>query len=190
VDRRGTLWVATDGLGFGFNRDSIRVNTILKLARNGKSFEGTAQPVGFVAQLAEAPDGEIWMAEASGPGPTVRGVHERSGPDVEREVQTTPSCVLFDRRSSVWIGLFRGGIRRATDFRHLEQTTFERRRSCSVSGPRRQHLVWDEQGLDRFRENKATPFTTREGLIKTPRVALSSTADGTVWIINYPQDPV
>jgi signal transduction histidine kinase/ligand-binding sensor domain-containing protein len=200
VDRRGTLWVATDGLRFGFNRDSIRVNTILKLARNGKSFEGTAQAVGFVAQLAEAPDGEIWMAEASGPGPTVRAVHRRSGPNVERAVQTAPSCVLFDGRSSLWIGLFRGGIRRATDFGHLEQGTFDRFESedgLSSDGVRaafqdHEGNIWfgTNRGLDRFRENKATPFSTREGLIKTPRVALSSTADGTVWIINYPQDPV
>jgi ligand-binding sensor domain-containing protein len=201
VDRRGTLWVATDGMSFGFNKDSIRVNTILKLSRNGKQFEATGQPVGYVAQLAEAPDGEIWMAEASGPGPTVRPVRGRSEPTFERALRTGPWCILFDGPSSLWIGLFHsGGILRAPDFKHLEQVSvdrFESKDGLSSDGVRaafqdREGNIWfgTNRGLDRFRENKATPFSTKEGVGANLQLALTATRDGTVWIINYSQDLV
>ena len=201
VDRGGTLWVATDGLNFGLGNDGIRVNTILKLPPNGKQFEATGQPVGYVAQLAEAPDGAIWMAEASGPGPTVRPVLGRSGPNIERAVQKTPGCVLFDGQSSLWIGLLRtGGIRRALDFKHLEQVSLDRFGSedgLSSDGVRaafqdREGNIWfgTNRGLDRFRENKATPLSKKEGLMQDGELALTSTPDGTVWIINSPEDLV
>jgi signal transduction histidine kinase/ligand-binding sensor domain-containing protein len=200
VDRRGVLWVATDGFHFGLNTDSVRVNTILKLPLNGKRFEATGQPVGYVAQLAEAPDGEIWMAEASDPHPTVRAVLGRSCPNVERAVQTPPLSILFDGQTGLWIGLLRGGIRRATDFKHLEQTRFDRFESkdgLSGDGARvafkdREGNLWfgTNRGLDRFRENKATPLSVKEGLSPNPRVALASTQDGKVWIVNSPRDLV
>lgn len=77
VDRQGTLWVATNGMNFGLSKDSIRVNTILKLPADRTRFEPTGQPVGFVSHLAESPNGQVWMAEASGLVPTVRPVEGR-----------------------------------------------------------------------------------------------------------------
>jgi signal transduction histidine kinase len=198
VDHRGTLWVATDGLNFGWNKDSIRVNTILKLPANGKRFEATGQPVGYVAQLAEAPDGKIWMAEASGPRPTVRPVESPSSPNIERAVQTTPWCVLFNGNSDLWIGLLTGGIRRAPDLGRLNRPNFDRfetKDGLSSDGVHtafkdREGNIWfgTNRGVDRFRENKATPFTTKEGLSPTRQLALASTRDGNVWIIHYTRD--
>jgi signal transduction histidine kinase/ligand-binding sensor domain-containing protein len=198
VDHRGTLWVATDGFNFGLNKDSIRVNTILKLRLNGKQFEPTGQPVGYVAQLAEAPDGEIWMAEGSGPGPTVRPVEGHSSQNIERPVQALPWCILFDGQTDLWIGLLRGGIRRAQDFKRLEEISFDRfvsKDGLSSDGVRvafkdREGNIWfgTNRGLDRFRENKATPFSVKEGLSPNPQVALTTTRDGKVWIYNYARD--
>jgi signal transduction histidine kinase/ligand-binding sensor domain-containing protein len=200
VDHRGTLWVATDGLNFGLTKDSIRVNTILKLPASKKQFEATGQPVGYIAQLAEAPDGKIWMAEGSGPRPTVRPVEGRSSPNIERAVQTTPWCLLFDGQTDLWIGLLKGGIRRAPDFRRPDQVSFDRFESkdglssdgVHVAFKDREGNIWfgTNRGVDRFRENKATPFTTKEGLSPNPQLALTSTRDGNVWIINYARDRV
>jgi ligand-binding sensor domain-containing protein len=174
VDHRGTLWAATDGLNFGWNKDSIRVNTILKLPVNGKRFEPTGQPVGYIAQLAEAPGGSVWMTEASGPGPTVRPVEGHSNKNIERAVRTEPRCILFDGPNTFWIGLIRTGIRRASDFHHLERANFDRfenRDGLSSDGVRvafkeREGNIWfgTNRGVDRFRENKVTPFSAKEGL--------------------------
>src|SRR6266550_695181 len=57
VDSRKNLWVATDGLDFGFSKDPVRRNTILKLAQNAKIFVATGESVGQVWMMAEAPDG-------------------------------------------------------------------------------------------------------------------------------------
>src|SRR6266403_4280607 len=66
VDRRGHLWVATDGFDFGLGKESVRRNTILTLASNAKRFAATQEAVGQVWMMAEAPDGEVWIADTTG----------------------------------------------------------------------------------------------------------------------------
>jgi PAS domain S-box-containing protein len=96
--------------------------------------------------------------------------------------------------------LLRGGIRRATDFQHLERVSFDRFESkdgLSSDGVRvafkdREGNIWfgTQKGVDRFRENKATPFSVKEGLSPNPQVGITSTGDGKVWIFNYPRDTI
>jgi signal transduction histidine kinase/ligand-binding sensor domain-containing protein len=198
VDRRGTLWVATTGTDFGLSGDSVSVNTILTLAPNGKQFQGTGQPVAYVSQLAEAPDGQIWMFQFG--EHAVSPVLGRAELNVSRAVNGEPIRGIFDGESSLWIGLFRGGIRRAPDFKHLEHARFDRFESAdglSSDGVRaafrdREGNIWfgTNRGLDRFRENKATPFSAKEGLAQNPLLDLTSTPDGTVWVITFAGDLV
>ncbi len=200
VDHQGTLWVATDGKNFGLGKDSIRVNTILKLPVTRTRFEPTGQPVGYVAQLAESPNGQIWMAEGSGPGPTVRPVEGRSGPNIERASSKLPLCILFDGEAGLWIGTFYGGLRRTTDFRAMERTPFD---DYEVQdGLSSNHIfalfkdregdVWlgTTRGVDRFRENKVTPYSTAQGLEPGAFLGLAATKDGNVWAVSYPGDLV
>ena len=196
VDRRGTLWVATTGTDFGLSGDSVSVNTILTLAPNGKQFQATGQPVAYISQLAEAPDGQIWMFQFG--EQAVRPVLGRAERNVSRAVKGEPICGIFDGESSLWIGLFRGGIRRAPDFKHLEHASFDRFESAdglSSDSVRaafrdREGNIWfgTNRGLDRFRENKATPFSAKEGLAQNPLLDLTSTPDGTVWVITFAGD--
>jgi ligand-binding sensor domain-containing protein len=79
----------------------------------------------------------------------------------------------------LWIGLHRGGIRRAPDFKRVEQVTFDRFESKDgLSGhgvlsalKDREGNIWfgTNRGLDRFRENKATAFSAKEGISKVLR---------------------
>jgi signal transduction histidine kinase/ligand-binding sensor domain-containing protein len=196
VDHQGTLWAATDGMNFGLGKDSIRVNTILKLRANQTRFEPTGQAVGYAAQLAEAPNGQVWLSEASGPSPAVRPVEGRSEPDIERAVSKLPLCILFDGEAGLWIGTFYGGLRRTANFRATERAPFDDYEvRDGLSGEHIYALFKDHEGdvwlgttrgVDRFRENKVTPYSTAEGLEPGARLALAATKDGDVWIVSYP----
>ncbi len=193
VDHGGTLWVVTNGADFGFDKDNISVNTILKLAPLGKQFEGTGQALAQVRKLAEAPDGQIWVVDHS--GTAVRPALGRAEPNVVRAMRANPDSVVFDGESSIWIGLFHGGLLRAPDYHHLGHARFDRfdsKEGLSSDGVRtafkdREGNIWfgTSRGLDRFRENKVTPLTPKEGLPQDARLSLTSTVDGTVWVVNF-----
>jgi len=191
VDHRGVLWAATTGMNFGLSKDSVSVNTIVTLAPNGKQFESTGQPAAQVLQLTEAPDGEVWFVNYGDAGPVLG----KSAPGVARALRGRPNLLLFDGRSSLWIGLNEGGIRRTLDFKSLKQPNieqFRREDGLSSDGIRsafqdREGNIWfgTTRGLDRFRENKATPFSTKEGLSQATQRALASSRDGSVWITHF-----
>jgi signal transduction histidine kinase/ligand-binding sensor domain-containing protein len=200
VDHQGTLWAATDGKNFGLGKDSIRVNTILKLPANRTRFESTGQPVGYVAQLAESPNGQVWMAETSGPGPTVRAVEGRSGASIERVGRKVPLCILFDGQTGLWIGTFYGGLYRTTNFRTMERTSFDDYEAKDGLSSQHTYFIFKDhegdvwlgttRGVDRFRENKVTPYSEAEGLERGGRLGLAATKDGNVWMVSYPGDLV
>jgi signal transduction histidine kinase len=195
VDRNGALWVATNGKDFGLSGDAINVNTILKLAPRAKEFEATGQPVGQIWRLAEAPDGTMWMAHFN---PTaVGGVFHRPSPGVVRGLEAGPVSLIFDGRS-VWIGLFHGGLRRLADFERLDEANFDsfaERDGLSSDGVRalfqdREGNVWagTTKGVDRFRENKVTPFSRKQGVDPTLSITLTTAPDGGVWFTGYSQN--
>src|SRR6266481_1103137 len=197
VDHRGNLWVATDGLNFGLSKDSVRRNTILTLAPNAKRFAGTGEAVGAVWTMAEAPNGDVWRVDTS--GTTVRPIQGGSRPKKGIIVGAESTCLLFDDNGSLWIGLT-VGLRRVTDFRQPANLPLDRFVSkdglsadlVSTTFKDREGNVWfgTVAGLDRFRENKVTPFSAREGLVPDQQIALASTRDGSIWLISYAQDTI
>ena len=191
VDRRRTLWVATDGLDFGLSKDPVRRNTILTLAPNAKSFVATREPVGQVWMMAEAPDGDVWIADTS--GHTVRPITSRNSWKAGIKVGAEPLCVLFDRDGSLWIGPDQRGLRRVADVRESEMAVLEQLRD-GLSSDRVYSALEDREGnlwfgtavgLDRFRENKVKAYSNEEGLIPDQKLAVASTADGSVWLVSY-----
>jgi signal transduction histidine kinase/ligand-binding sensor domain-containing protein len=195
VDRRGTLWVATDGLDFGFSKDPVRRNTILSLARNAKSFVATRESVGQVWMMAEAPDGDVWIADAS--GHTVRPIMSRRKSEASIKVSAKPFSVLFDRDRSLWIGPDQGGLFRVVDVRQPERALPDQLWAREGSSDQvfsaledREGNLWfgTAVGLDRFRENKVIAYSNGEGLTPDQRLALASTRDGSVWLVSYTSD--
>lgn len=195
MGRDGTLWVATNGKDFGLASDLIRVNTILKLAPRAKNFEATGQPVGQVLQLREAPDGTMWMVHYN--ERAVGGVFHSRAPDVARALKGGPTAIIFDGRS-VWISLYHAGVRRLADFGDLDKARFDSYQEAdglSSDGVRtlfqdREGNLWvgTNKGVDRFRENKVTPLSRKEGVDENLSMILTTGPDGLVWFTDYAAD--
>lgn len=198
VDRRGTLWVATDGLNFGFSKDPIRRNTILSLAHNARTFAATRESVGQVWMMAEAADGKVWIADTS--GQIVRPIMSRGKWEAGIKVSAQPWCVLFDRDWSLWIGSDQKGLRRVVDVKQPERAVLDQLSTLeglsldqfySALEDREGNLWFGTAlGLDRFRENKVIAYSNGEGLTLHQRVAVVSTSDGSVWLVSYASDTV
>jgi signal transduction histidine kinase/ligand-binding sensor domain-containing protein len=198
VDRRGTLWVATDGLDFGRSKDPVRRNTILSLAPNAKSFVATRESVGQVWMMTEAPDGDVWIADTS--GNTVRPIMGRTKSEAGIKVGAEPFSVLFDRDRGLWIGPDQKGLHRVVDVRQPERAVLDQLWAREgLSSDRvisaledREGTLWfgTAVGLDRFRENKVTAYSDGEGLTADQRLAVASTRDGGVWLVSYTSDTV
>jgi ligand-binding sensor domain-containing protein len=108
VDAKGALWAATDGGKLGLTKDPVRSNTIVRLAPHAKSFASTGEAVGMVWNMAEGPDGHVWLAETS--ARRLRQIGTPSSSDVDAGGE--PMSVGFGEES-VWVGLIEGGVRRS-----------------------------------------------------------------------------
>ena len=196
VDRAGTLWVATDGFNFGLSKEPVRANTILSLARNGKHFSPTGEAVGMIWSMAEAPDGAVWVADTT--LKRVRPIERRGGASRAVGVDNEPMCLTFGSDGSLWIGLLQGGLRRAREIGrdaplHGNRVNEELSGSLVYSSLKdREGNLWfgTGGGLDRFREDKVTAFSESEGLLPDQKIALTSTPDGSVWLVSYTRDAV
>jgi len=197
VDDQGTIWAATDGWNFDLGNDPTRRNTILSLAANGQRFAATGEAIGMVWTMTGTPNGEVWIADTT--GRTVRQLAGKTGSKNEIPVGDEPMCLLSDSRN-LWIGLIERGLRRTSNLGQLENSALDHFQvSDGLSGglvystfKDREGNIWfgTAGGLDRFRENKVTPFSAREGLDPDQQIALTSTQDGSVWIISYTRDSV
>jgi len=197
VDARGALWAATDGRDLRLTQDPVRNNTIVRLDRHATSFESTGEAVGMVWNIADAPDGHVWFAETS--ARKLRQIGTSSSSDIDTDGE--PMSVGFDDES-VWVGLIEGGVRRTiNDPGHRRQAPDRFYPTDGLSGgliyssfKDRESNFWfgTAGGLDRFRENKVTSFSAREGLDPDQQIALTSTSTshGQVWIFSYTRDAV
>jgi signal transduction histidine kinase/ligand-binding sensor domain-containing protein len=96
VDRKGTLWVATE-------------DTIVFLPQGSRTFEPTSIHIGQVRQITQAPNGKLWMAEISrSVRPVPLGV--RLSPPDETEIRVGSGGICFDRDESLWISTEGDGL--------------------------------------------------------------------------------
>ncbi|HVR10792.1 MAG TPA: two-component regulator propeller domain-containing protein [Thermoanaerobaculia bacterium] len=198
VDRRGDLWVATNGSNFGLSHDPIRRNTILTLARHARAFTPTGEAVGMVWSMAEAPNGEVWIADTNAHSVRSIGGESRRRTNIAAGAETM--SLLLDGDGGLWIGLIEGGVRRLADSRQPPGPFLDRFQTADgLSGGLVYSALLDREGnawfgtaggLDRFRENKVLAFSAREGLDPDQQIALTSGGDGMVWIVSYTRDSV
>ena len=198
VDHSGTLWVATDGFDFHLSQNPTRPNTVLFLSPGAEHFRSTGMAFGQVTQIAEAPDGSVWAADTN--GHAAKHLSPSSGQESLHVVDDEVTCLLFGSDQSLWIGLIEHGLRRVVDLKANRAASLDRfQPGDGLSNGQVYSVLRDREGniwfatgggVDRFRQDKFIPFSTREGLVPEIGIALTSTSDGSVWTISYTQDSV
>ena len=183
LDRQGTLWVSTE-------------DTLVFLPPGARSFQPTGIRVGQVPQIAQAPNGKLWMAE------TTRSVRpiplsDQPNPSDDAEIRVGSPGILFDHSGALWIITLGDGLRRspAPDLLRgrIEQFSaavepFTAKDGLSDDYTRsiledREGNIWvgTNNGLDRFRKTNLVPLI----LPFKPRFAALAPGDaGDVWVEN------
>jgi signal transduction histidine kinase len=185
VDRRGTLWVATDNYNFGLSKDPGRPNTILSLSPGAKLFSRTGLACGQVWSMSEGPDGTIWYADTT--ANFIRTVNGKA----EYEMPGSPFVLLFDGDRSAWVTTGNAGILRTPDIKD-GKPFFDRLTArdgltsdmvyCALRD--REGNIWfgTSVGLERFHRTKFLPLPPEnpKGLSTSLLTPVSSSGQG-VW---------
>jgi PAS domain S-box-containing protein len=181
LDGQGTLWVATE-------------DTLVFLPPGATRFQSTGIRVGTVAQIAQAPNGKLWMAE------TTRSVRpiplsDKSQPSDKTEVQVGSMRILFDNDGALWITSLGDGLRRAPAPELLRGRIKEFSNAVESFTARdglnddvvhailqdREGSIWvaTNSGLDRFRKTNLVPVVLP---FKTMYALLAPGNAGDVWV--------
>jgi len=181
LDREGTLWVATE-------------NALVFLPQGAKRFQSTRVQVGVVKQIAEAPNGKIWMAETTrSVRPVPLGV--LLPPSDKTEIKVGATGILFDQEGALWATTIGDGIRRASHPERLsgvlgefsneiESFTAKDGLTDDVALPvlqDREGNIWvgTQNGLDRFRKSDFVPVVLPVPL-RVPRMVAGNGGD--LWL--------
>lgn len=142
VDAEGTLWVASEqGVAF--------------LPRGGTQFQRVQARVGRISQIAQGPDGAIWIAEADG---AVRALPVPGRPTHARTLPLASAGLLFDRDGALWATTLGDGLYRWTGEAASPFEGFRQRKGLTSDYALplledREGTLWigSSRGLDRFR---------------------------------------
>jgi ligand-binding sensor domain-containing protein/signal transduction histidine kinase len=174
-DRNGSVWLTTD-------------SNVLRLDA------GDAQgPLSEIAKgkfwLTEDTSGDIWLTSPDGSTQRVNEARTLRRPELDKKnlaIQT----VLRDSDGNIWIGtLGQGLVRLQAGFRDGMRTE-KYSPTDGLSAARvwcfledREHNIWvgTQNGLNRFRDEKITTLTQREGLASESVTALAAGPDGSIW---------
>ena len=178
IDRDRTLWVTTE-------------NSVVFLTSDAKKFQETGIRVGWIAKIAQSPDGTLWLADIFG---TVQN-YAISGNSLQRtnlEIPVKSAGLLFDHDGSFWVGSLGDGIRRVAFPKVPESAKtgnaaeiYTQKDGLSndyvwLALEDREGNIWfgTSDGLDCFRYSHLVPSGFPAG---THDFALAADADGAIW---------
>jgi signal transduction histidine kinase/ligand-binding sensor domain-containing protein len=139
--------------------------------------------------LSEGTNGDIWLTRADGSTRPVSEAQIVSRLDMEGktlDIQT----VLRGSDGNTWIGTLGQGLARLQAGSHDGMKMEKYSQFDGLSAARvwcfledREHNIWvgTQNGLNRFRDEKITTLTRREGLASDNVDALAAGPDGTIW---------
>jgi signal transduction histidine kinase/ligand-binding sensor domain-containing protein len=185
-DRGGNLWIAVDD-------PAVAGGTLLAFLRPGeKNFELTAEHLGTVATVCEAPAGQLWVADSSS---SVRPFRPGAQAIPMAGLPLQSKAILFDRDGTFWIGTLGKGLCRTSDDPPMPLAGANSLRdrysekdglssdlvACALED--REGNIWfgTAAGLDCFRNNKIVSLSVAEGLTFDQRLMVAASADGAIW---------
>jgi signal transduction histidine kinase/ligand-binding sensor domain-containing protein len=139
--------------------------------------------------LSEGANGDIWLTRADGSTRPVKEGQIVRRPDKEIKALDI-QAVLRDSKGNTWIGTVGQGVARVQAGFRDEMKLEKYSQGDGLSAARvwciledREHNIWvgTQNGLNRFRDEKITTLTRREGLATDTVDALGAGPDGTVW---------
>lgn len=143
-DKSGTLWVVTED------------RVIYRPAGQSQFVDAEQLPAFAVTRnLAEAPDGSVWISEITRSAHTLLRKGER-GP--ETEIHVGASWLLFDRNGNLWAASVGDGLRRVVDPATIKG------RQVAQFGP------------------EAEQFTVKEGLSGNYVMSMLEDREGNIWV--------
>lgn len=164
VDSSGTLWVATE-------------RGVAVLRKGSTRFEEVPAQVGRISQIAQAPDGSIWIAESDG---AVRQLRLEGKAPTANVLSHASAGLLFDRDGTLWAttlgqGLYRqrppavakGVASKGRDpgFENFRKTDGLSSDYVHPVLEDREGNIWvgSSRGLDRFRHSNVVPAMFPDG---------------------------
>ncbi|MBV7564173.1 sensor histidine kinase [Pseudomonas sp. sia0905] len=175
LDHDGTLWAASS-------------HHLYQRPAGASQFSEVDGGLDWPSQIAQAPDGSIWIAERY-----VNRLH-RVMPGDQSHLQSQPvdapiNGLLFDDAGGLWTSTPGNGLRRyqkaqwPLDVAHAERVTRNEGLSADYLWPLledRDGTVWagSNAGLDRFRLRELSPTPLPAG---TLNAALAVASDGALW---------
>jgi ligand-binding sensor domain-containing protein/signal transduction histidine kinase/CheY-like chemotaxis protein len=176
-DRRGTLWIGTDGGG------------LTRMKNGGFKTFGKEQGLSdnIVGSICQDHKGNLWIATDKGLN-LMKGESFTVFSTKEGLPHDTVGAVYEDRQKNLWIGTNEGLCRLENGTFHISCTTKEGLShnivTCIIED--RRGLLWigTTSGLNRLnRENgKITSFTTKQGLPNDYIRSIAEDRDGNLWV--------
>ncbi|UCH98355.1 MAG: response regulator [Candidatus Aminicenantes bacterium] len=178
-DRKGNLWIGTDGGGVTCMKDGkfVTYTTQHGLSNN------------IVRSIGEDSEGNLWMGTESGLNRLAR---EKFTIFTKKQGLSNEKirCIHEDRDGNLWIGTNGGGLNRLKDNRFTAYTTKEGLSDdqISVICEDRDGNLWigtDCGGLNHLKDDRFTTYTTKEGLSHDRISAIYEDQAGCLWIGTY-----
>jgi ligand-binding sensor domain-containing protein/signal transduction histidine kinase len=193
-DHVGNLWIATASGLFkysdgGFTQYSTEFHQafIESTGQVNRLSPGRHPIKGRVTALAEDRQGNLWVGTRDGLYRILKGDILAGSPVRQLKGQHI-SAIKEDKHGNLWVGTDASGLYLMANGKWSSMNAGDGLTDDTVLSlfEDREGSIWvgTKSGLDRFRNSKIIPFTTREGLAHNNAVSIIEARDGSLYIFS------